>query len=362
MSYPSGSRLSRREDHELLDAGLDEADRDRAHGPRERRCGGPAERRSCLRDGDAPGIANHSAHRRRSRRFRVVRSRARTWRSLAATRHHRERAQPEQVLAPAVRARRIERRLAGVSRAPCADVRRAEGRVPGRAHLRRRCLAPWRRPSGGFTAHALTHRVHSGSRNRVPRERARPTGDGRLRDPPLSGQLEPAAVGCPSAHDDDRRRRLREARRPAGRGVRRDRTARLGAAHPLRRVRRRVRDPRRRRQRSTRGRSRRRRSPSSRRPRPPTTSRRSHSPSASRTSRACCSSSRGTSGHAPPGSRGSSTSTALRRRACRAFGRRSIERLAARSRAVPAFSSSCDRRTSASVRSRRRSGACSGSA
>ena len=59
---------------------------------------------------------------------------------------------------------------------------------------------------------------------------------------------------------------------------------------------------------------------------------------------------------------GSSTSTALRRRACRAFGRRSIVRPAARSRAVPASSSSCDRRTSASVRGRRQSGARSGSA
>jgi hypothetical protein len=69
---------------------------------------------------------------------------------------------------------------------------------------------------------------------------------------------------------------------------------------------------------STQATSRQRRSPSASRRRPPITSRRSRSRSASRTSRACCSSSRATSGTAVRGSRGSTTSTGPRRRVERA--------------------------------------------
>ena len=239
-------------------------------------------------------------------------------RPVDRARDHRQRAEPEPLLAAAVRPRRLERRARGVPRAPRADVRRAQGRLARRAGLRRRRLSARQRPSGRHPADPLADAVHPGARH-SPIARAAATGRvmDAFVDPPLRGQLQPvAADGRPPTHHDDRRGRLREARRASS--ARRSTAPRRpgsDAADPLRRVRRRVADPGGEGSRCTPGPSRRRRSRSTRRRRPRTTSRRSRSRSVSRPSAGCCSSSRATSARERRGSRGSTTSTARRRRA-----------------------------------------------
>ena len=150
---------------------------------------------------------------------------------VAGARHRRERAEPQPLLAPAVRARRDERRARRVSRAAGADVRRAQGRLAGRtastAARSRRAGATTRR----VAADSLADGVHPGAGHRLPRERPRPAGDGRLRHPSVRGQLEPAADDRASEHDDDRDRGLREARRAPRRGLRR--TAQPGSELPI---------------------------------------------------------------------------------------------------------------------------------
>ena len=232
--------------------------------------------------------------------------------------------------------------------------------VSGRAGLRRRSLAPRRRQPIGVAAHALAHDVHPdlGIAYRAS-GRDRPVMDAFAIHPYPDNSSQAPTVAHPlnttiAVADYGKLVAL------LGEAFDGDRASRDRAADPLRRVRRRVGDPRR-------------------------------QGSALHGNRADDDETRRRAGlqaatyeqalalafcqpnvegmllflsrdeHAPPGSRGSSTSTALRRRACRAFERRSIVRPAARSRAVPASSSSCDRRTSASVRSRRQSGARSGS-
>ena len=60
---------------------------------------------------------------------------------------------------------------------------------------------------------ALADGVHPGAGHRLPRERPHAAGHGRLRVPPLSGQLVGEPRPPASAFDVDRARRLREARR-----------------------------------------------------------------------------------------------------------------------------------------------------
>ena len=77
------------------------------------------------------------------------------------------------------------------------------------------------------SGHALADALHPGARPRVPCERPHAPGDGRLRPARVRGQFEPVARGRAPEHDDDRRRRLPEARRTARRGVRRNGAAGL---------------------------------------------------------------------------------------------------------------------------------------
>ncbi len=160
-----------------------------------------------------------------------------------AARHRRKRAQPQPLLATAVRAGRDECVARGLPDPSLGDLRRAEGRVAGRPGLRWRGLAARQRPTWRLAADPLADEVRAGARHRLSSERPRPAGDGRVRHPPVRRQLEPVAGDRPSGDDDDRHRRLREARRAARRGVRRNGTARFGAADLLRRVRRRVGHP-----------------------------------------------------------------------------------------------------------------------
>ena len=75
---------------------------------------------------------------------------------------------------------------AGIPRAARPDLRRAESRLAGRARLRRRGLTARRRPRGRDTSHAFADQVHPGAGRRLPRQRPRPAGHGRALDPPVS--------------------------------------------------------------------------------------------------------------------------------------------------------------------------------
>ena len=115
--------------------------------------------------------------------------------------------------------------------------------APGCARLGRRHRPPRHRPPGHGPRHSLADDVHPRSRHGLPRQLARGTRDGRLRPPPVCRELARAARPAPSADDDDRPGRLRQARRVAGRSVRRNGATRQRAAHPLRRDRSRDRNP-----------------------------------------------------------------------------------------------------------------------
>ncbi len=124
------------------------------------------------------------------------------------------------------------------------DLRRREGCRPGRRGARRRRLAARQRQPGAHASDPLADRIHPRPRHRVPRERADDADHGRIRLPSVRGRLERRAVERRASElDDDRARRLPEARRAARQGVRRNRPARLDAADRLRRVRRRDADP-----------------------------------------------------------------------------------------------------------------------
>ena len=138
--------------------------------------------------------------------LRLVRRDDRPRGARSPQRHHRERAEPQPLLAPAVRARRVERGARGVSRAPRADLRRGQGRLPRRARLRRRRLPAGDGPAERHPPDALPHHLHPGARRRLPRERPHAARHGRVRDARVRGRLEhPADEGQP-ADDRDRRR------------------------------------------------------------------------------------------------------------------------------------------------------------
>ena len=170
-----------------------------------------------------PGQPHDAAHRRRTRRTspRMPPSSSQAVPD-AEDRDRRQRAEPQPLLAAAVQRRRQRRRGAGVREPARAHVRRGEGRVAGIDRARRRGLAARRRRRRRHPADALADRVHPRPRQGVPRQRPDGADHGRLRLPPVRGQLERRARrrGA-SEHDDDRARRLRQARRAPRRGVRR---------------------------------------------------------------------------------------------------------------------------------------------
>ena len=103
--------------------------------------------------------------------------------------HRRQRAEPEPLLAAAVRAQRRERVGARVPPAPRPDLRRAQGRRPEAPRLGRRARAARLRPPGRDPPDLVADRVHPGDGRRLPRERPHDAGDGRVRDAPVPGQL-----------------------------------------------------------------------------------------------------------------------------------------------------------------------------
>ena len=109
-------RLQGRPDHELLDSRAVRADAARGDGPRERRhrCGDP--RRPCLRLGLQRGLAHDATDGEGAKGVRELRGRDRPRQPGLPRRDHRQRAEPEPLLAAAVRCADAERRLgAGVS-------------------------------------------------------------------------------------------------------------------------------------------------------------------------------------------------------------------------------------------------------
>ena len=243
--------------HELLATRSDETHRGRARRPRERRRGRVTERRARLRDGHAPRLSNDAADGRGARRVRRQRRRARASGARDPARHRRERAEPEPLLAPAVRARRDERRAGGVPRAAHPHLRRAEGRLTGRTRLRRRALAARRRPRG---RHAPTHSPTKFIQELGVAYRAsgrdRPVMDALSIHPYPDNSSQPPTTAHPNTTtigiaDYDKLVALL--------GQAFDGTAQPGSAapDPVRRVRRRVADPGPRRRRSTRATSRR---------------------------------------------------------------------------------------------------------
>ena len=104
-------RVPRGANHELLDARARRSRPTTSCGS-SRNVGDAAvrERRARLRDRDEPGIAHDAADGRGSRGLRLVRRCDRPRGAVDRARHHRQRAEPQPLLAPAVRARRVERR------------------------------------------------------------------------------------------------------------------------------------------------------------------------------------------------------------------------------------------------------------
>ena len=122
--------------------------------------------------------------------------------------HHRQRAEPEPVLAPAVRPERRGRRRAGVRAATRRDVRRAEGRPPALDDLRRFARTARRRQAGHRPRHPLADGIHHRPRRRLPRERRAAADHGRVRVPSVPGELEHRPELPAPELDVDRGRRL----------------------------------------------------------------------------------------------------------------------------------------------------------
>ena len=190
----------------LWQPGQTRPDRGGARRPRERRRGRFPQRRAGLRHRHASRIEDDAADRRGTRRVRGQRRRARAGGARDPACHRRERAEPEPLLAPAVRADGSSVSAGRLPRAARANVRRAEGRLAERARLRGRALAPRRRPPGGTRpTHSPTKFIQELGVAYRASGRDRPVMDA-LAIHPYRGQLEPAAEHGPSQLDDDRDR------------------------------------------------------------------------------------------------------------------------------------------------------------
>ena len=243
-----------------LAAGPDGADGDRPRRTAERRLRGQRQPDDRCPRHLASRQPDDTADRRTADAVRDVHGLRRARRPVCEALHDRQRAEPEPLLAAAVRPRRGERRGAGIPPPPDRRLRRAESGRRRSAGARRRALAARQRQPGAFAPHALADEVHQGHGHRLPGERAHQAGHGRALDQPVRGQLERLPGRRPPPHDLDRYRGLRQAREAPRRGFRRHRAAGIDAADLLRGVRRRVAPRPRRSARSTAARSRRRRS------------------------------------------------------------------------------------------------------
>ena len=221
---------------------------------------------------------NDAADRRGTHPVRPLRRRHRQACSQHPRVHRGERAEPEPLLAPPVRTERRGRRCHCLRTAARAHVRRDESRGQRRLHHRRLGLPARDRQARHRTRHALPDGLHHRHGNCLSRPEAQPADHGRLLLPPIRRELEHAADVRPCSRYVPRPGRLRQARRPARKCIRRHEAAGLAAADRLRRVRRRLPDPRPASGPSTAARNRPRRNRSARACRPRTTARRSSWP------------------------------------------------------------------------------------
>ena len=143
-------------------------------------------------------------------------------------RGHLERAQLEPLLAAAVRPRRLERLGARVRAAARRMLGCPARRPAGRE--RDRCeRAPWQRRPDGEPTLAIAGRLLFGTRRRLPGQRPRPADLRHDRPQPVPEHVGRAALGTPRGRDD-RRGRLRQARRGTENRIRGHGPARARAA------------------------------------------------------------------------------------------------------------------------------------
>ena len=160
----SRGRLRSRPRDEHLDAGSDRADGRRAPRAAERRSRREGRRRAGVRLGDARGLGHDAADGGGAAAARDLRRAGRESLPRLRRRDRRQRAEPEPVLDAAVRCGRQRRRGRRVRVAARHDLRRRQGRRPGRAGLGRCAGAAGRRQAGHGARHALPHRLHPRSR------------------------------------------------------------------------------------------------------------------------------------------------------------------------------------------------------
>jgi hypothetical protein len=149
----------------------------------------------------------------------------------------RKRAEPQPLLDAAVRRQRRRPRRAVVRAAARDRLRRAQVGVAGCERDRRRALPGGAGQGRVDPTDAFADGVHQRSRRRLPRDASPPGDHGHVRDPPVLDPVAAAADLRASADDDDRDRRLPQARAAAHLRVRRNGPARRNAADRLRRVR-----------------------------------------------------------------------------------------------------------------------------
>ena len=154
----------------------------------------------------------------------------------------RQRAEPQPLLAPSVRARRRERGCAGVPLSLLALTYDAVKSADPSVRVWGGALARWDRPSEHRTRHALADEVHRRPRCGVSGKQAHEPDHGRARDPPVRRELEHPADLCPP--NSRRRSGSRTGKLVGLLGTAFDGTAfRLDAPDPLRGVRGRDHDP-----------------------------------------------------------------------------------------------------------------------
>ena len=235
---PCRSCRPRHDPHDVdLVAGRDGSARRRVDRVAERIDRGAVRRRAPDRLDLSARPAHDAAQRARPRRVRGIRSVGRTARTRRQGLHRRQRAEPEPVLDAAVRRRRPRPRRAGVRAAAREDLRRAQVGLARHQRDRRRTLPA--RPGQGErrAADALTDRVHHRPRPRVSQVRPHASDHGHVRAASVPDPVEAAPGLRAPEHDDDRARRLPEARRVADDRVRTHGAGRRDVADHLRRVR-----------------------------------------------------------------------------------------------------------------------------
>ena len=233
-----GGRLRRRRDHELLAARALGAGRRRSSPCCRASPRAPARRGSS--SASTTRLRDDAADARGAGAVRRVRRRDRARRPGDPRRDRRQRAEPEPLLAAAVRRGRERRRRAGLLRAAGRGVRRRQGGRRGRDRIWGGALAPRGidRPGTGRDTHSPTTFIRDLGAAYRASGRDEPPLDGFAFHPyPASSSIPPDRPTDPDVDVDPDGRLRGEAAAAARRGVR------ARPARPLQRARRRDGDP-----------------------------------------------------------------------------------------------------------------------